>query len=98
MESKSPVLEKEIVLTDYECDLNRRVTPGSLLRLTQQISTDHCDSWGVTAERYAKTGTAFLMAKVSLRLKPRSMSSCRMASETPMWYLMRRRAQALSVP
>ena len=68
MESKSPVLEKEIVLTDYECDLNRRVTPGSLLRLTQQISTDHCDSWGVTAERYAKTGTAFLMAKVSLRI------------------------------
>ena len=49
MESKSPVLEKEIVLTDYECDLNRRVTPGSLLRFTQQISTDHCDSWGVTA-------------------------------------------------
>ncbi len=68
MESKSPVLEKEIVLTDYECDLNRRVTPGSLLRFTQQISTDHCDSWGVTAERYAETGTAFLMAKVSLRI------------------------------
>lgn len=68
MNTQSPLWEKDIVLTDYECDLNRRAKPGSLLRHAQQISTDHCDSWGVTAERYAATNTAFLLAKLSLHI------------------------------
>lgn len=68
METPRTVLEKHIVLTDFDCDLNRRVTPGSLLRHVQQIGTDHCDSWGVTAARYDATGTAFLLAKLSLHI------------------------------
>lgn len=68
MNTHSPIWKKDIVLTDYECDLNRRAKPGSLLRHAQQISTDHCDSWGVTAERYAATNTAFLLAKLSLHI------------------------------
>ncbi len=61
-------MEKSLTLRDYECDCNRRVKPGYLLRHVQQISTDHCDMWGLTAERYEETGTAFLMAKLSLRI------------------------------
>ena len=38
------------------------------------------------------------MAKVSLRLKPREMSSLRIASDTPTWYFMCLSAQALSMP
>lgn len=68
MDMQNTIRETDIVLPGYECDLNRRVKPGSLLRHAQQISTDHCDSWGVTAARYAETDTAFLLAKLSLRI------------------------------
>lgn len=61
-------MEKTVTLCDYECDCSRRVKPGFLLRHVQQISTDHCDMWGLTAERYEATSTAFLMAKLSLRI------------------------------
>lgn len=60
--------EKQIVLSDCECDLNGRVKPGSLLRHVQRVSTEHCDAWGLTAQRFEQTGTAFLLSKVSLHV------------------------------
>ena len=32
----------------------------------QQVSTDHCDAEGLTADRFQETGTAFVMAKLAL--------------------------------
>ena len=53
---------------DFEADVNRNMTPGALLRRAQQISTDHCTRLGIDAALYAKTHTAFLLAKLTLQL------------------------------
>lgn len=45
----------------------RRFTPGSVLRRAQQISTDHCNVLGLTAQVYEQTHTAFLLAKLSVQ-------------------------------
>lgn len=50
----------------YECDAANRMTAGAVLRRAQQVSTDHCDALGLTADVYARTGTAFLLAKVAV--------------------------------
>lgn len=50
---------------DFECDMNRKLMPGGLLRITQQISTDHCDALGLTAGFYAREHAVFLLAKLA---------------------------------
>ena len=50
----------------YECDAEARMTPGAILRRAQQISTDQCDLLGLTNEVYARTHTAFLLAKLAV--------------------------------
>lgn len=42
------------------------MTPGAILRRAQQISTDQCDLLGLTNEVYARTHTAFLLAKLAV--------------------------------
>lgn len=54
------------VVTQYECDASNHMTAGAVLRRAQQVSTDHCDALGLTSEVYARTGTAFLLAKVAV--------------------------------
>lgn len=58
--------EKEILVEQVQCDLRDQLSMGGLLRQIQQISTDHCDSLGLTAQRYRDTHTGFLLAKVSV--------------------------------
>ncbi len=53
-------------VTDSEGDCMRRMTPGAVLRRAQQVSTDHCTALGLDAAFYARTHTAFLMAKMVL--------------------------------
>lgn len=67
MESKNR-FEKEIVVQQYDCDVNRTMKASALLRHVQQISIDHCDALGITAEQYEKTHTVFLLAKLSVDL------------------------------
>ena len=52
-----------------DCDPNGWMLPGALLRLCQQIATDHCDQLGLTSEFYQRTHTAFLLAKQALEWK-----------------------------
>ena len=58
--------EKEITVYQYECDVNNRFTAAALLKQAQQISTEHCDIFGLDAAYYRSTNTAFLLSKVSL--------------------------------
>lgn len=54
-------------VTSADCDLRRRMTPGALLRLCQNIATDHCTALGLTSAYYAQSHTAFLLAKLACR-------------------------------
>lgn len=49
-----------------DCGPNGYMLPGALLRLCQQIATDHCDQLGMDAAFYQRTHTAFLLAKTAL--------------------------------
>lgn len=60
------VFEQQFTVGDCEADCARRMTLGAILRRAQQIATDHCTSLGITAADYARTQTAFLMAKLAL--------------------------------
>lgn len=58
--------QKEIIAQQYECDIHDEWPVGAILRHVQQVSTDHCDAEGLTADRFQETGTAFVMAKLAL--------------------------------
>lgn len=60
--------EKEITVHQFDCDLNSKMKVGAIMRQVQQISTDHCDSIGITEDRYIETHTAFLLAKISVEI------------------------------
>ena len=52
----------------HECDPWGRMTPGAALRRVQETSTAHCNTVGLTDDVYQKTGTAFLLARISLQI------------------------------
>ena len=56
---------KPIVIQGYECDPNNRMGLGAVLRRAQQIAVEQCAGLGMTEALYAKTHTAFLMAKLT---------------------------------
>ena len=58
--------EKDTQVALYQCDLQDRMTMGDILRQVQQISTDHCNSVGMTTEKLQQNGVAFVMVKVSV--------------------------------
>ena len=58
--------EQQFTVGDCEADCARRMTLGAMLRRAQQIATDHCTALGITTEDYARTHTAFLLAKLAL--------------------------------
>lgn len=58
--------EKEIIVYQYECDVKNRLAAAALLKQVQQISTEHCDIFGLDAAYYQSTNTAFLLSKISL--------------------------------
>ncbi|MEG2022128.1 MAG: thioesterase [Oscillospiraceae bacterium] len=55
-------------VSQCECDMQNRMSPGAILRRVQQISTDHCTDSGLNAEVYRATHTVFLLAKTELKL------------------------------
>lgn len=61
-------------VTDNECDIVARMTPGAILRRVQQISTNQCNACGVTAKVYEETNTAFLLAKLQMDFEKPIMS------------------------
>ena len=59
---------KDFTVLQVDCDLQNRMTLGALLRATQQIATDHCDSIGLSGAFLAEHGVAFLLAKMGVEL------------------------------
>ncbi len=59
---------RNITVRQDECDLRNEMTAAAFLRRAQQLAIDHCNAVGLTDEIYARTGTAFLMAKATVRL------------------------------
>ncbi len=53
-------------VSECECDLRRRLTPGGMLRMIQDISTQHSDALGAPEEVLRQHHAAFLLAKISL--------------------------------
>ena len=62
-------LTEQFCVRDTECDLNKRMMPGALLRLAQQIATDHCLQMGMDDAFYQRTQAVFLLAKMGLEWK-----------------------------
>lgn len=63
------IYEETFRVLQYECDAWNRMTPGAVLRRTQEVSISHCNSIGMTQEHYRKTGTAFLLSATSLQVE-----------------------------
>lgn len=55
--------EQQFAVTQCDCDMFNRMTIGAILRRAQQLSTDHCNSEGLTEDVNHATNTAFLLAK-----------------------------------
>ncbi len=63
--------EKDFVAEQFQCDLNDCFPIGAILRQVQQVSNDHCEHMGMTAQTFAQSNTAFVLAKVSVEcLRP----------------------------
>ena len=56
-------------VTDCDCDMNRRLTPGAFLRMAQQISTDQCVGQGMDDAFYRENHAVFLLAKLALQVE-----------------------------
>ena len=69
MQNDPAIFEEEFRVFQADCDFNNRLMPGALLRMTQQISTDHCDHLGMDRAYYERTQRAYLLAKMTMRWK-----------------------------
>lgn len=58
--------EKDLQVEQFQCDMHDQLTMGAILRQVQQVSTDHCDSMGITFDTFRRSNTAFVLAKVSV--------------------------------
>lgn len=56
-------------VSECECDPNRSLTPGGVLRMVQDISTIHSEQLGLTAQLHRQHHTAFLLAKLALQIE-----------------------------
>ncbi|MEG1407335.1 MAG: thioesterase [Ruthenibacterium sp.] len=63
------IYQDSFTVTDNECDTENRMTLSASLRRVQQIATDQCSVRGLTAEVYARTHTAFLLAKAVVEIE-----------------------------
>lgn len=55
--------EESFIVGQYECDCNGRIKAGALMSQCQAISTNHCNSIGMTIDVYHKTHTVFCWQK-----------------------------------
>ena len=60
------IFEDNFTVLNTESDPWLRMTPGSILRRVQDISIAQCEAEGMNDALYEKTGTTFLLAKLSL--------------------------------
>lgn len=60
--------EQSFIVGQYECDCNGRMKAGAMMSHCQAISTDHCNSIGLTLDVYRRTHSVFLLARASLEV------------------------------
>lgn len=60
--------EEDWKLLECECDFRGEILPGGLLRLSQQMGTDHCTAIGMDDAFYRETKSVFLLAKQAYRI------------------------------
>ncbi len=65
--SREEFLEHFRVL-DNECDFHGNLTCGGLMRICQQIASDHCTPLGLTLDYYEQTHTAWVLTKSALEI------------------------------
>ena len=53
---------------DTDCDSNGIITSGGLMRLCQQIASDHCVALGLDLEYYDKTNTAWVLTESAVEV------------------------------
>lgn len=58
----------EYKLYRHDGDFRGMAKPGALLRYSQQIATEHAQALGLTDELYARTHTAYVLAKQALHI------------------------------
>lgn len=63
------LFEQDFKVQHSECDPWDRMSPGALLRRVQEISTVQCDELGLDESIYVKTGTLFMLSRLSLEIK-----------------------------
>lgn len=60
--------EQNFKALGFECDLWDRMKPGAVLRRVQEIATEQCESLGIDEAFYVRTGTVFLLSRLSLQV------------------------------
>lgn len=60
---------RQMLVLDHECDWNRKMTAGALLRMAQQIAIEQCDHVGMNKEFYLENHAVFLLARAAFRFE-----------------------------
>lgn len=66
MELKEYEFSETFPVFRHEGDCFGNILPGGVLRFAQQVATDQCTQYGITDDTYAKTKTAYVLAKQAL--------------------------------
>lgn len=64
--SEKQIFTESFRVLDHDGDWNRKLTAGAFLRMSQQISTDHCESLGMDPAFYERNHAVFLLARTAL--------------------------------
>lgn len=63
--------QKEITVSQFECDFKNNMKLSAVLRQVEQVSMDNCTAIGIDADLYAKTKSAFLLSRLALEYRKR---------------------------
>ena len=66
LDLKATSYEQNFQPSYFECDPEDRMTPGSVLRRVQEVSTDQCEEIGMTTDYYWRINAVFLLSRASL--------------------------------
>ena len=58
---------EDFTVYGYDGDYRGLARPGALLRYAQEVAGQQCTHYGITGEVYARTHTAYVLAKTAMR-------------------------------
>ena len=68
MELTTNQYSEQWLVNRHDGDFYGDIKPASILRYVQQVSTAHAYHMGVTDEVYARTHTAYVLAKIAMHI------------------------------